>query len=625
MCGFCGSMVYGYGEALRSGDWPHVERLRAARDHMAARGPDGHGEWQSQDGKVWLGHRRLSIIELSELGAQPMVSHDGRLVVTFNGEIYNYRELREELLRRGHHFRSHSDTEVLLELYRAVGPDMVLRLRGMFAFALWDIEARQLLLARDPYGIKPLYYADDGATLTFGSSVRALIASGLLGSAIDPAGLAGFFLLGSVPEPWTLYSSIKMLPAGSTLIVSGDRAGSPQTYYSIASTWRAAEDAVAGEVTAEGRGRPASYDAARAALLDSVRHHLVADVPIGAFLSAGVDSGALIGLMRDAGQSEIEAITLTYDAFEGTANDEAPLAALAARHYGVRHHLRRVGAAEFAEDLPRIMAAMDQPSIDGINTWFVSKAAREIGLKVAISGVGGDELLGGYDTFERLPKLARWLWGPSRVAGLPTFARWAVNRGRSLGAQLHPKYAEVLAYGRSLPSTYLLQRGLFLPPEAREAWRDPAFIEEGLMRLDVGSLIARAIQSGPRSPFAQVASLESNLYLRNQLLRDTDWASMAHSLEVRTPLVDHDLLRRMAPVMLARERQTGKQLLSGAPTTPLPDVIVNRRKTGFGIPIERWLGTALPALAQTVGGEPFSRRWARFVAENQTHGFSNQS
>lgn len=619
MCGICGSIVYSTGAA------PAVDRLRIARDYMVARGPDSHGEWQSPDGKLWLGHRRLSIIELSEFGAQPMVSHDGRLAVTFNGEIYNYRELRSELLQRGHRFRSHSDTEVLLELYRAAGPDMVRRLRGMFAFALWDIEARRLLLARDPYGIKPLYYADDGTTLTFSSSARALITSGLASSAIDPAGLAGFFLLGSVPEPWTLYSSVRMLPAGSTLVVSGDRGNSPRYYYSIASVWRDAEDAAADGIAAEGRSRPAPHDAARAALLDSVRHHLVADVPVGAFLSAGVDSGALVGLMRDAGQSEIETVTLTYDAFEGTANDEAPLAAQIARHYGVRHHLRRVGAAEFAEDLPRIMAAMDQPSIDGVNTWFVSKAAREIGLKVAISGVGGDELLGGYDTFERLPKLARWLWGPSRVAGLSSFARWAVNRGRSLGAPLHPKHAEVLAYGRSLPGIYLLQRGLFLPPEAREAWREPTFIEEGIACLDVNSLIERAIQSGPKSPFAQVATLESSLYLRNQLLRDTDWASMAHSLEVRTPLVDHALLERMVPVMLAGRHQTGKQLLAGAPTKPLPEPVINRRKTGFGIPIERWLAAVLPTLAQDVGAEPFSRRWARLVAESQTYGFSNQS
>lgn len=616
MCGICGSVQYGGGELA------DLDLLRAARDHMYARGPDGHGEWQSQDGRVWLGHRRLSIIELSQLGAQPMVSHDARFIVTFNGEIYNYRELRAALIERGHKFRSHSDTEVLLELYRAVGPDMVLQLRGMFAFALWDLHARRLFLARDPYGIKPLYYSDDGARITFASSVRALVDTGLCGAAIEPAGLAGFLVLGSVPEPWTLYKSVRQLPAGSTLTVSAHRAGTPRSYYSIARTWSEAE-----ETPRHRRGdkRLAPLEVARSALLDSVRHHLVADVSVGAFLSAGVDSGALIGLMRDAGQSEIDTITLTYDALEGTSKDEAPLAALIARRYGVRHHLRRVDANEFVTDLPKILAAMDQPSIDGINTWFVSKAAREIGLKVAISGVGGDELFGGYNTFVRLPKVARWLWGPSRIAGLPWLAQWAVTRGRALGVPLNPKYAELLSCGGSLPGAYLLQRGLFLPPELKDAWHDSEFVEAGLARLDVTSLIENVVQHGPISTFGQIATLESSFYLRNQLLRDTDWASMAHSLEVRTPLVDRVLLEQIAPQMLALNGQNGKAILSGSPSNPLPESIVKRRKTGFNIPVEQWLRETVHVGAQDTTNERFSRRWAKLLAESRLHSSGTSS
>jgi asparagine synthase (glutamine-hydrolysing) len=611
MCGICGAIAY------RSATPPDTDALRRARDLMAARGPDGYGEWQSLDRRVWLGHRRLSIIELSDLGAQPMTSHDGRYVVTFNGEIYNFRALREQLVARGYEFRSHSDTEVLLELYRARGADFVRELRGMFAFALWDNADHTLLLARDPYGIKPLYYSDSAGTLSFASSVRSLVRSGVADHAMDAAGLAGFFVFGSVPEPFTLYSAIKALPAGSTLLVSGERVGTPKTYASVARVWAEAETRAA---MFSPSGSQEAAEIARASLLDSVRHHLVADVPVGAFLSAGVDSGALVGLMRDAGQIEIDTITLTYDAFEGTVADEAPLAATTAKHYATRHHARRVSAAEFAEDLPKILAAMDQPSVDGVNTWFVSKAAREIGLKVAISGVGGDELLGGYDTFAKLPKLARWLKAPSRIAGLPALLRWAVVSGRSLGAPLHPKSAELLNYGRSLPGTYLLQRGLFLPDEAREAWSDPSFIEEGIGRLDAPALVERVVADGPRSPFAQVAALEASLYLRNQLLRDTDWASMAHSLEVRTPLVDHVLLERMAPLMLAQGRPAGKALLGQAPSSPLPDTIVNRRKTGFGIPIECWLDAASGDRKRQGQSEPFSRRWARMVADSQDIG-----
>jgi len=346
---------------------------------MAARGPDGVGEWYSSDERIGLGHRRLTIIDLSERGAQPMASADGRLVVTFNGEIYNYRQLRASLERRGYAFRSQTDTEVLLHLYAEKGEAMVGELRGMFAFGLWDAEKGALLLARDPYGIKPLYYADDGWTLRFASQVKALVAGGRVSRAQEPAGWVGFCLFGSVPEPFTTYQEIRALPAGSTLWV--DRIGPREAkrYFSIADTYREAEVA---RLPAEGEDLQV---AARDALVDSVRHHLVADVPVGAFLSSGIDSGALVGLMRDVGQQDIQTVTLAFEEFRGTREDEAPLAEEVAARYGTRHTTRFVTEQEFRDDLPRILDAMDQPTIDGINTWFVSKAAHELGLKVAIS------------------------------------------------------------------------------------------------------------------------------------------------------------------------------------------------------------------------------------------------
>lgn len=595
------------------------------RDLMAARGPDGHGEWASDDRQIWLGHRRLSIIDLSERGAQPMRSADGQIVITFNGEIYNYKALRGRLESKGHVFRSGSDTEVLIELYREMGPDMVRDLRGMFAFALWDAALGRLLLARDPYGIKPLYYAVDRGEVTFASSVKALIGSGLVDCAFDPAGLAGFYVLGSVPEPWTMYRAVRSLPAGTTMAIDGDGIQAPRQYHSISRVWTESEALAEHNEARLGGG---VVDAAalraevRAALLDSVRHHLVADVPVGAFLSGGVDSGALVGLMRDAGQAEIETITLTYDEFEGSANDEAPLAAMVARHYNTRHHTRRVSADEFAQDLPKIMAAMDQPSIDGVNSWFVAKAAHEIGLKVAISGVGGDELLGGYDTFRNLPRLRQWFGLPSYVPGMVSLMRNMVGITRGGGVALNPKYAELMTHGGTLPGAYLLQRGLFLPYELQRAFADPAVLREGLEALDPAGLIADAVLGGPRSNFAKIATLESTFYLRNQLLRDADWASMAHSLELRTPLVDSALLERVAPFLTQRWRPSGKSLLAHAPQMELPEAVVTRKKTGFGIPVERWLAhTGLRLESQNAVGdrtEPFSRRWARYVADVQT-------
>ncbi len=289
-----------------------------------------------------------------------------------------------------------------------------------------------------------------------------------------------------------------------------------------------------------------------------------------------------------------------------------------ARHYDTDHTTRRVGAREFARDLPDIIAAMDQPSIDGINTWFVAKAARELGLKVAVSGVGGDELLGGYSTFESLPRRVRLLGPLSRIAGARAAFDLAFNAARKLGIRLHPKATGLLSYGGSMAGAYLLQRGLFLPSELGGVLDDGDFVRDGLARLDPLQHIASVLQDGPRLPFGQIATLESSFYLRNQLLRDTDWASMAHSLEVRTPLVDSQLLARVAPILALSNRPSGKSLLAGVPRRPLPAEIVNRVKTGFGIPVQTWARNAVPTLGRTDGvpgdSRLWSRSWARHVA-----------
>ena len=380
MCGINGLFAYHY--AANPID---ARELVRTRDHMAARGPDGEGSWIAADRRAAFGHRRLSIIDLSNAASQPMASEDGRTIVAFNGEIYNYEQLRADLLAKGHTFRSHSDTEVLLHLYALKGAEMVRDLRGMFAFAIWDENRRTMFLARDPYGIKPLYYADDGWTFRFASQVQALLAGGAVSRDADPAGRVGFALFGSVPEPFTMRREIRALPAGSTLTVDRVGAHEPRRYASIAQVYSDAESQAAG---GDERAKARATGEFRAALLDSVRHHLVADVPVGAFLSSGVDSSALVGLMRDAGQQEIQTVTLSFAEFSGCLEDEGPLAAEVAKHYGARHTIRVVSESEFAEDLPRIFDAMDQPSIDGVNTWFVAKAARELGLKVALSGIG---------------------------------------------------------------------------------------------------------------------------------------------------------------------------------------------------------------------------------------------
>ena len=553
MCGIAG--IYAYHSAADIIDRAELVRIR---DHMAARGPDGSGAWFSQDGRVGFGHRRLSIIDLSDRAAQPMESADGKFVVTFNGEIYNYRALRAELEAEGCVFRTQSDTEVLLHLYAAKGAAMVEDLRGMFAFGIWDQEKRGLLLARDPYGIKPLYYADDGRTLRFASQVKALIAGGKVSRDPEPAGWVGFHIFGSVPEPFTIYREIRNLPAGSTVWVDSHGASEPARYFRIADVYTRAESDLPTR-----RGIGTSRTICDTALLDSVRHHMVADVPVGIFLSAGLDSGALLGLMRDVGQQDIQAVTLAYEEFQDKQEDEAPLPPKCAARYGSKHTIRVVREKEFHDDLPRIFEAMDQPTIDGINTWFVSKAARELGLKAAISGLGGDEIFGGYPSFRDIPRWVRLCAVPSRIPLLgDAFRYFAASSG--LASILNPKVAGVPKYGGSFAGAYLLRRGLFMPWEL-SSLMDKNLVDEGLRRLHPVRHIATALEPMPRTNFGRVATLEASLYMRNQLLRDADWASMAHSLEVRVPLVDVQLLRAAAPAMIALPNGAGKRLSRDQP------------------------------------------------------------
>jgi asparagine synthase (glutamine-hydrolysing) len=608
MCGING--IFAYHSAAGAID---RDELIRTRDHMAARGPDDAALWISGDARCALGHRRLSIIDLSPAGAQPMASADGKLIVTFNGEIYNHRELRTRLEARGRTFRSQSDTEVLLHLYAERGEDMVRELRGMFAFAIWDAECGSLFLARDPYGIKPLYYADDGHTFRFASQVKALLAGGAIAREPDPAGQVGFYLWGSVPEPFTSYRDIRALPAGSTLLVAPGGVREPRSYHSIA--------AVYGEAPIRSGPQPSAADAEvkaeiRDAVLDSVRMHLVADVPVGAFLSAGIDSGALVGLMRDAGQADIQTVTLAFAEFRGDAADEAPLAEEVARVYGTRHTTRLVGEAEFRADLPRILEAMDQPSIDGINTWFVSKAARELGLKVAISGLGGDELFGGYPSFRDIPRWVAACALPSRVPLLGKAARMLMRPlAGSLGRS--PKAAGMLEFGGSYAGAYLLRRGLFMPWELSDVLERDV-VEAGLRRLAPLDHAGQQLGAHVLGAHAKVATLEASLYMRNQLLRDTDWASMAHGLEVRVPLVDSVLLHRVAALTSGAavlHANALKTYLAHSPSSPLPARVAGRTKTGFTTPIARWLqgDTATQSRLPAAG---HARQWARQVVEH---------
>jgi asparagine synthase (glutamine-hydrolysing) len=399
-----------------------------------------------------------------------------------------------------------------------------------------------------------------------------------------------------------MYRAIRALSAGSFAYVDAGGVREPVQYFSIAETLRDAVER-GGHFTDEQR-----HEIVHDAVLESVRYHMVADVPVGAFLSAGIDSTAIVALARESGASDLQTMTLRFEEYRGRVNDEAPLASLVARQYGVRHSIQELTLAAFRAELPHIFAAMDQPSVDGLNSYFISKAAHDLGLKVAMAGTGGDELFGGYTSFRDIP---RWMPLTSVLTRIPKLgdAVHCLNSALAKRSRhISPKMGEIVRYGGSYAGAYLVKRGRFLAGELPSLLGDDIAIE-GLQRLDLLQLIERTVTPDPGNAFARVAALESSLYLRNQLLRDMDWASMAHSLEVRVPLVDAHLLRKVAPALVTR-RERGKQLLAAAPRPPLPAEVRQRRKTGFTLPIKEWL------TQESAGPVEFGKRsWARRVYE----------
>jgi asparagine synthase (glutamine-hydrolysing) len=602
MCGING--IFSFGSAA-----PPIDReeLLRTREAMIARGPDAAGTWVSADGRAGLASRRLAILDLSPAGSQPMAGEGGRVQLVINGEIYNFRQLRAALEAAGCRFRGSGDTEVVLALYLRLGEAMLPRLRGMFALAVWDERPgrpRRLLLARDVMGIKPLYYSPGstgsaataaGGQLRFASQVKALEAGGAISREVDPAGLAGFLLWGSVPEPWTIRRAVRALPAGHLLIVEEGRAGEPRPFALLAG--KAGSAPIAGAADLD--PATASADAANpeAAIEASVEAHLVSDVPVAIFLSAGLDSGLIAALARRHLPEPPATFTLGFDVLAGTQRDEMPLAAEVARRLGTRHVERRLTREDFVRLWPAALAAMDQPSIDGFNTFAVSRAAHEAGLKVVLSGLGGDELFGSYPSFADVPRGARAARWARRVPGLT--AAWPALAARL--APGRPKLAGLLRHGATLPGSYFLRRALFLPEElpalmgaeaaaAGLAAYDPV-ADAGKLLHGIDDMAATA--AGDRGPAAgawlAVQLMESSQYMRNQLLRDSDWASMACSVELRVPLVDAQLHRQLAAGGFQPARRLGKAALVRRLAPELPAALWRRPKTGFYIPVLEWL------------------------------------
>lgn len=609
MCGICG--IVGLEPAERA-----EAVVRRMMDRMRHRGPDDEG-LLARPG-LTAGMRRLSIIDLTG-GHQPIYNEDGTLAVVLNGEIYNYQPLRAELEKLGHRFATRSDTEVIVHGWETWGMDCVRRLRGMFAFAVVESAPggpARLYLARDRLGIKPLYYAAAGGALLFASEVRALLASGLIASRLSRTALESYLLFGSVGEPMTLVQGISSLPPGHLARVN------PRAPAELRSEpyWGVADLASTSPLrdAREARAR------LRELLEESVRLHLLADVPLGVFLSSGIDSTALAALAARE-RAGIHTFTVIFPEQEYS---EAAPARRTAERLGTAHSELMLSGAEVLAQIDDAVAALDQPTMDGINSYFVSGAARRAGLKVALSGLGGDEIFGGYETFrstprlERLGAISRWVPAPLRAATAPTVARLAGMRGRPDGAR---KLETAWRVPEAFPHPYFFTRALFTPDQvAGLALRNGSAGAPALWR---AWLEQAARESAALDGFSRVSWLESRSYLVSTLLRDTDAVSMAHSLEVRVPLLDHALVEFVAALPEAAKRGARpKALLVEALADLLPAEVVAQPKRTFTLPWERWLREELrkkvaagladlsPSLAPALEAQTVEQVWREFLA-----------
>ncbi|MEO6054256.1 MAG: asparagine synthase (glutamine-hydrolyzing) [Chthoniobacterales bacterium] len=587
MCGIAGIFGWrGEGSELER----RLARMQAALGH---RGPDDRGLWINQESTAGLCHTRLSILDLSAAGHQPMSTISGRFEIAFNGEIYNYQSIRDRLEAAGQKFHSHGDTEVILNAYQQDGETCLTQFDGMFAFAIYDSAEKHGFLARDPFGIKPLYYYTENGLTIFASELRTLLASGLIEPKLCGRAVDSFLRCGSVQEPDTMIAGIQSLRPGTYLKWSESRVDVKEFAAIDFSTSTDGANAV---------------ERVGAAFHQTIRRHLVSDVPVGIFLSGGIDSSCI----AKAVVQETSQPTQSYSiALQDNAYNEAPIARRFAAELGTQHHEYLLREEEIPTLFSEYLSSLDQPSIDGFNTFCVSRFARQQGAKVVLSGLGGDELFGGYGSFTRVPRLLdlskRFYFGSPllKLAGGITESTITNSKGRRLG--------EWLQKSPSAENSYHLVRSIFSKKQARH------------LQIVAGSNSPEEWIAPSPPHFSsvqdQVSYLELTGYMRNQLLKDSDVMSMAHGLELRVPLVDWEFFKTVSGVSPEIRFQRGKQLLVDA-AGGLPDWITSPPKKGFLFPFEQWSNVlwknSKPSIFDAHLGNnwPWYQRWALRVLDD---------
>lgn len=561
------------------------QKVQAMNITMKHRGPDDEGVFANEE--IVLGHRRLSIIDLSAAGHQPMSSFDGRFQIVYNGELYNFKELKFELTRvvsgsnqQAYFFKTNTDTEVIIAAYARWGEDCVNHFNGMYAFAIWDNVKKELFIARDRLGVKPLYYIYTNNTFAFSSEIRSLLASELIPKQLDENSLVDYLRYQTVHAPNTIVKGVKMLMPGHYLkSVNGK--------ITIHSYWNLKKNI---SHSSDGKSYEEVCKDVNQLLTKAVERRLIADVPFGAFLSGGIDSSAIVGLMTKVSTEKVKTFSVTFDESEFS---ESKYAQLIAKKYNTDHHEIKLKPSDFLKELPNALKAMDHPSGDGPNTYIVSKATKEAGITMALSGLGGDELFAGYDVFKRSLELNKKAW----LNAIPKFLR---GTGGSILTKVKPgvaseKIAEFLKQDSiNFKSFYPLSRQVLMDNDILTILNK---IE--LAPNKVSEIISDSLISDSKFQISQTSIAEISTYMQNVLLGDADQMSMAHALEVRVPFIDYTLVEYVLGVPdKYKSTSSPKKLLVDSLGDLLPSEIVNRPKMGFTFPWKEWIKNELKGFCE---------------------------
>lgn len=615
MCGISG--IISFGKALQ-----YIDTVSKMNDSLAHRGPNGHGIWN--DANAVLGHRRLAIIDLSDGGLQPMFSADKRYVLVYNGEIYNYRELKQEL--SGYNYTNNSDSEVILAAYSRWGTGCVNHFNGMFAFAIFDTVEKELFMARDRMGIKPLYFYSANNLMVFSSEIRTMLTSDLIPRKLDHASLTDYLRYQTVNAPSTIIKDVKMLMPGEWLKVSQTGnilANSPKEY---------TEPEILGEMTVqpgrywqmntrttarspEGKTLKEIHFDILELLNKAVEKRLVSDVPFGAFLSGGIDSSAIVGIMSQVLNRPVNTFSVIFNERNYSESDYSQLIA---KRFATTHNEIHLTPEDFMRMLPEALSHMDHPSGDGPNTWVVSKMTREAGITMALSGLGGDELFAGYKIFKRLFYMGKSPWIGDLPPQIKNIVAGMVNLAPT-SVPLEKLKAIITSSDWQLQNTYSITRSTIPDNHIFPLLREHLSVDNS-----VKNIVAGLSQYDAKHLLSYISRAELSTYLQNTLLRDTDQMSMAHGLEVRVPFLDHELVEYVLQVEDSYKfPHSPKQLLIESLGSLLPKEIVSRRKMGFAFPWDTWMRNELRSYCEQnikvlgtyeiINNDYLQKLWHRFL------------